>query len=77
MEIKEGVFVTLKKQIVGSSVSRAIVYTIGHIIIAMSCNIVITGALPELAVIDAIVEPCINGVWYYMLDKYWTSQMKK
>jgi len=38
---------------------------------------VITGALPELAVIDAIVEPCINGVWYYMLDKYWTSQMKK
>lgn len=77
MEIKEGVFVTLKKQIAQSSLSRAAIYTVGHITIAMSCNMVITGALPELAIVDAIVEPLINGVWYYMLDKFWTSQMKK
>ncbi|MFM7981599.1 MAG: hypothetical protein ACKPKO_20005, partial [Candidatus Fonsibacter sp.] len=61
MEIKEGVFVILKKQIAQSSLSRAAIYTVGHIIIAMSCNMVITGALPELAIVDAIVEPLING----------------
>jgi uncharacterized membrane protein len=27
-----------------------------------------------LAGLDAIVEPLINGLWYYILDKTWSSK---
>jgi len=57
----------------GSSITLAIVYTIGHMIIAIVCVMVITGASWELATIDAIVEPLINGVWFYVLHETWKN----
>jgi uncharacterized membrane protein len=72
-EFKNGIFNLLKK-LGTTSVGRAIVYTIGHIIIAMTCNRLITGAEWKLAGVDAIVEPMINGVWYYLLDRLWTKK---
>jgi len=51
-----------------NSLTRTIVYTIGHIAIATICNMFITGAQAELAMTDAIVEPLLNSVWYYVLD---------
>tara|TARA_B100001250_G_scaffold405156_1_gene422185 strand:- start:20935 stop:21156 length:222 start_codon:yes stop_codon:yes gene_type:complete len=60
----------------GSSVTLAIVYTIGHMIIAIVCVMVITGASLELATIDAIVEPLINGVWFYVLHETWKNYAK-
>jgi len=68
-EFKDGIFNLLKKLIGGSSLTLAVVYTIGHIVIAMICNNLITGASFELAAVDAIVEPLINGVWFYVLHK--------
>ena len=68
-EFRQGIFNVLKKIIGGSSATLAIVYTIGHIFIAMICNNFITGAPFDLAAIDAIVEPMINGVWFYLLHK--------
>ena len=70
-EFRQGIFNLLKRLIGGSSAILAIVYTIGHIVIAMICNNFITGASFELAAIDAIVEPMINGVWFYILHKAW------
>ena len=55
----------------GSSVTLAVVYTIGHMIIAIVCVMVITGASLELATLDAIVEPIINGVWFDVLHTTW------
>ena len=55
----------------GSSITLAIVYTIGHMLIAIACVMIITGASIELATIDAIVEPLINGVWFYVLHETW------
>ena len=75
-EFTRGIFQTLKELVIGSSVARAVIYTIGHIIIAMTSNMIITGATMELAVLDALIEPLINGVWYYFLDKFWTSLKK-
>jgi uncharacterized membrane protein len=69
-EFKVGIYNLLKK-IVGSSFLLAVVYTIGHIVIAMICNNLITGANFTLAAVDAIVEPMINGVWFYVLHKLW------
>lgn len=75
-EFKVGIFNLLKKLIGHSSLTRAIIYTLGHIIIAMTCNRLITGADLELAAVDALVEPLINGVWFYLLDKMYTSYNK-
>ena len=60
----------------GSSITLAIVYTIGHMLIAIVCVMIITGASLELATIDAIVEPLINGVWFYVLHTAWKRFQK-
>ena len=70
-EFKDGFFRFIKKVAGGSSVRLAVVYTLGHIIIAMTCNRIITDADWGLASIDAVIEPCINGVWFYVLHNFW------
>ena len=45
----------------------AVIYTVGHIFIAMTCNRLLTGAPLNLAAIDALVEPLVNGFWFYLL----------
>ena len=60
----------------GSSITLAIVYTIGHMLIAIACVMIITGASLELATIDAIVEPLINGGWFYVLHETWKKFQK-
>lgn len=74
-EFTKGIFVFLKLQLQHSSLARALVYTTGHIVIAALCNIFITGAEVSLATADAIIEPIINGFWYYLLDKAWSRQI--
>ena len=55
----------------------AFLYTIGHILIAMTCNRLLTGAPLNLAVIDAFVEPVINGVWFYFLFEVFNKYKKR
>ena len=66
----------LKWLIGGSSVTLAVIYTVGHMLIAIACVMIITGASLELATIDAIVEPIINGVWFYVLHETWKRFQK-
>ena len=75
-EFRNGIYNTLKK-IIGTSVGRAVIYTVGHVIIAMTSNRLITGADWALAGADAIIEPVINGFWYYFLDKTWSKYVSK
>ena len=56
----------------GSSLALAIIYTIGHICIAMTVVTILTGASLWEAGLVALVEPTINGVWFYILHKTWT-----
>jgi uncharacterized membrane protein len=76
-EIKDGIFKTIRKFMYGSSMGLAVIYTIGHILIAMACIRFITGASLDLAAIDAIVEPMINGVWFYFLHKIYKRVNQK
>jgi len=69
-ELTKGIFKLLKRLIGESSILLAVIYTIGHIFIATICNWLITGAAMELAAVDAIVEPIINGFWFYALHKF-------
>ena len=72
-EFTNGIF----KTIAGTSAGRALVYTLGHVIIAMSVVTIITGASLWEAGAVALVEPTINGFWYYLLDKMWTRYLKQ
>ena len=71
-EFKKGIF----NVIAGTSVGRALIYTIGHVIIAMTVVSILTGASLFEAGLVALVEPTINGFWYYILDKIWTNNFK-
>ena len=59
------------------SLILAIVYTIGHIIIAMSVVKFMTGASLWEAGSVALVEPTINGLWFYILHSTWKRYEKK
>ena len=67
VELREGIFRLLQRLIGGSILTLAIVYTVGHIIVAAIVAYIITGTSIELAALDAIVEPIINGIWFYVL----------
>ena len=43
----------------------------------MTCASLITGVALNLAAIDAIVEPLVNGVWFYLLHKIWSHKFMK
>ena len=69
-EFKQGIFNILKK-LGTSSLALALIYTAGHIIIAMSVVSVMTGASLFEAGAVALIEPAINGVWFDVLHKIW------
>ena len=71
-EFRQGIF----KLIANTSIGRALIYTTGHIIIAMSVVSALTGASLFEAGLVALIEPSINGVWYYVLDKLFTMKKK-
>ena len=49
----------------------AVIYTLGHICIAMAVVTLLTGASLWEAGAVALVEPTINGVWFYILHSTW------
>ena len=53
---------------------RTAVYTAGHFIIAAGCVMYFTGAPLYIALTDAVVEPLLNGLWFFVLDRTWTAQ---
>ena len=70
-EFNQGIYEALKTLIKGSSVTLAIIYTLGHIIIAMTVVSVMTGASLWEAGAVALIEPSINGIWFYFLHTTW------
>ena len=59
------------------SILRTVIYTIGHFAIAITVLMLIADVAFMIALTDAIVEPLANAVWYFVLDKIWTSKYKK
>ena len=70
-EFTTGIFEIFKKLLKGNSIVLALIYTSGHIVIAMSVVSVLTGASLWEAGAVALVEPAINGVWFYILHSFW------
>jgi uncharacterized membrane protein len=69
-ELTKGI-VNVVKDTLDESLLLAIIFFIGHIIIAMIVVSAITGASIWEAGAVAIIEPAVNSVWFYVLHKLW------
>ena len=76
-EFNEGLPGAVRRLITQSSISLAIIYTLGHVVIAMSVVSVLTGASLWEAGAVALIEPSINGIWFYVLHKTYKSLTKE
>ena len=57
------------------SLTLAVIYTIGHIFIAILCASLIFNVSFNLAAIDAFIEPIINGFWFYFLHQFFKEKL--
>ena len=73
-EITSGIYNAVK-QFSQGSLGLAVIFFIGHVLIAMTVVSVLTGASLFEAGLVALVEPTINGFWYYLLDKIWSKYL--
>ena len=70
-EFTKGIYNVLKSKM-DESVALALIFFIGHIIIAMIEVSLVTGASIWEAGLVALIEPAVNSVWFYVLHKLWT-----
>ena len=78
-EFNKGIYLSIKDiyQSNKGSLLRTLIYTIGHFIIAITVLMLISNVSFAIALTDAIVEPLANAIWYFVLDKFWTTKIKK
>ena len=76
-EFTQGAYNFLKNIINRSSITLAIIYTLGHIVIAMTVVSLMTGASLWEAGTVALIEPAINGVWFYILHSIWKKTQRE
>ena len=76
MEFTNGIFNVIKNKMSDSAI-LALIYTLGHVIIAMNVVYWLTGASIWEAGAVALVEPCINGFWFYILHRMWTKYSER
>ncbi len=72
-EFGNGMYEALKKIAGTSSLALAIIFFIGHVIIAMCVVKLMTGASIWEAGAVALVEPAVNSVWFFVLHKVWNK----
>jgi len=73
LELTTGMWNTFKRIAGTSSVLLAIIFFIGHVLIAMAVVKIMTGASIYEAGTVALVEPAINSIWFYVLHKLWSK----
>ena len=69
-EFTKGIYNVVKSKM-DESFALALIFFIGHIIIAMIVVRAITGASIWEAGLVALVEPAVNSVWFFVLHKLW------
>ena len=76
MEVTTGIFKAAENIFRNNkgSILRTIVYTIGHFAIAITVLMLVADVPFVIALTDAIIEPLANSIWYFILDKWWTSK---
>ena len=59
------------------TILRTLVYTVGHFLIDAGTILALSNVSVIIAMTDAIVEPLLNSIWYFVLDKWWASKSQK
>ena len=79
MEVTTGLFKAAENIFKNNkgSILRTIIYTIGHFAIAITVLMLVADVTFYIALTDAIIEPLANSIWYFILDKWWTSKYIK
>ena len=70
------IFNTIKTKM-SDNLILTIIYTLGHFLIAVSCVTLITGTSLEFATLDALIEPLINAIWFYVLHRIYSNYKSK
>ncbi len=63
----------MKVLVNADSLTLSIIYTIGHMIIAATIVYLLTGSSVWEAGLVALIEPTLNGVWFYVLHSLWRN----
>ena len=63
----------MKVLVNADSLTLSIIYTIGHMIIAATIVYLLTGSSVWEAGLVALIEPTLNGVWFYALHSLWRN----
>ncbi len=74
-EFTNGLLNALKNKL-DESLVLALIFFIGHILIAMTVVSLVTGASIWEAGAVALIEPAVNSVWFYVLHKLWKKFIK-
>ena len=69
-EFTKGIVNAVKDRM-DESIALAIIFFIGHILIAMTVVSLVTGASIWEAGLVALIEPAVNSVWFFVLHKLW------
>tara|TARA_B100000676_G_scaffold134462_1_gene133390 strand:+ start:284 stop:520 length:237 start_codon:yes stop_codon:yes gene_type:complete len=72
-EFGNGMYEAVKKIAGTSSLVLAIIFFVGHVIIAMTVVKLMTGASIWEAGAVALVEPAVNSIWFFVLHKVWNK----
>ena len=75
-EFGNGMWEAIRKIAGTSSIALAVIFFVGHVLIAMTVIKIMTGASIWEAGAVALVEPAINSVWFYVLHKLWSKFQK-
>ena len=76
MEFSKGIWHVLTKQ-VEDSIILAIIFFVGHVLIAMVVVSIVTGASFWEAGAVALIEPAINSIWFLLLHKIWKKYSER
>ena len=60
-----------------ASVLRASVFTLGHFCIDVMVISSITGADMAISTLASMVGPIMNGIWFLIIDRMWSSAHSK
>jgi len=72
-EFGNGMYEAIRKIAGTSSLALAIIFFVGHVIIAMTVVKLMTGASIWEAGAVALVEPAVNSIWFFVLHKVWNK----
>ena len=75
-EFGNGMYEAIRKIAGTSSLALAIIFFIGHVLIAMTVVKLMTGASIWEAGAVALVEPAVNSIWFFVLHKVWNKLQK-